>query len=119
MAACPTCHSSIDPGDRFCAKCGTALTTSRSGTPAPRAEHRLVTALYVDLVGSTGLGEVLDPENLATVVGAVHEAVRTEVSDRGGSVGAFVGDGVLGVFGLPTSHDDDPVRALRAAGAVI
>jgi class 3 adenylate cyclase len=82
-------------------------------------EHRLVTALYVDLVGSTALAERLDPENLAAVVGALHEAVRLEVERREGLVGAFIGDGVLGVFGLPSAHEDDPERALRAAQAIL
>jgi class 3 adenylate cyclase len=86
---------------------------------AAAVEHRLVTALYVDLVGSTGLAEALDAENLASVVGAVHDAVSSEVSERGGAVGAFVGDGVLGVFGLPSAHDDDAERALRAAVAIL
>jgi class 3 adenylate cyclase len=82
-------------------------------------EHRLVTALYVDLVGSTSLAERLDPENLTAVVGALHDAVRLEVERREGLVGAFIGDGVLGVFGLPSAHEDDPERALRAARAIL
>ena len=82
-------------------------------------EHRLVTALYVDLVGSTAIAEQLDPENLAAVVGTLQQAVRLEVGRREGSVGAFIGDGVLGVFGLPAAHEDDPERALRAAQAIL
>ncbi len=88
------------------------------GIAARAIEHRLVTALYVDLVGSTALAERLDPENLARVVGTLHEAVRGEVERREGIVGAFIGDGVLGVFGLPSAHEDDPERALRAALAI-
>jgi len=116
MAACPSCRSPVDPADRFCARCGSPLSTDNT---APRVEHRLVTAVYVDLVGSTGLAETLDPENLSTLFGAVHAAVRLEVTERAGLIGAFVGDGVLGVFGLPTAHDDDPLRALQAAMAVL
>jgi class 3 adenylate cyclase len=139
MAACPSCRAPVEPGDRFCSNCGFALqrdctvcgsqlvsdaaACASCGTKvrptAATVEHRLVTALYVDLVGSTGLAEALDPENLANVVGAVHAAVSAEVQDRGGAVGAFVGDGVLGVFGLPTAHDDDPERALGAARAIL
>ena len=65
------------------------------------------------------MAERLDPENLASVVGALHEAVRLEVERREGLVGAFIGDGVLGVFGLPSAHEDDPERALRAAQAIL
>lgn len=139
MASCPSCRSEIETGDRFCSTCGTALTgtcptcgegrqpgsgfCASCGSPVrpigTALEHRLVTAVYVDLLGSTGLAEELDPENLATVVGALHQAVQTEVEERGGAVGAFVGDGVLGVFGLPVAHDDDPDRALGAARAIL
>lgn len=139
MTTCPSCRSEVEAGDRFCSSCGSALVSACAtcgedlrpgsefcascGTQIRAAgaalEHRLVTAIYVDLVGSTGLAEALDPENLATVVGALHDTVRTEAEERGGAVGAFVGDGVLGVFGLPVSHDDDPDRALGASRAIL
>ena len=139
MASCPSCQAPVEPGNRFCSNCGFALASpcptcgadlipgadscATCGAPvrpiAAASEHRLVTALYVDLVGSTGLAEALDAENLAAVIGAVHDAVSAEISERGGSVGAFVGDGVLGVFGLPSAHDDDAERALRAAVAIL
>ena len=139
MAACPNCRASVEPGDRFCSNCGASLAVRCSscegelrvgadfcascGTPirglASSVEHRLVTAIYVDLVGSTGLAEVLDSEDLTAIVVAVHDAVRTEVGAHQGAVGAFVGDGVLGVFGLPAAHEDDATRALRAASAVL
>ncbi|HEX5630238.1 MAG TPA: AAA family ATPase [Acidimicrobiia bacterium] len=138
-AVCHSCGAEVGASDRFCRVCGTALSTPcrhcgaavaagaavclECGTPVPGAavrpvEHRLVTALYVDLVGSTSLAERLDPENFARVVGLLHEAVRVEVERREGIVGAFIGDGVLGVFGLPAAHEDDPERALRAAQAI-
>jgi class 3 adenylate cyclase/tetratricopeptide (TPR) repeat protein len=111
---CASCGSNLRPGSTFCAECGTPV-----HTPLETVEHRLVTALYVDLVGSTALAEQLDPENLAAIVGGLHENVRIEVGERQGSVGAFVGDGVLGVFGLPAAHDDDPSRAIHAARAIL
>lgn len=136
---CPVCSAAVEPTDRFCWSCGAHLTLDcitcgaslradsqfcpSCGTPVRTAtrvvEHRLVTALYIDLVGSTALAEQLDPEHLATVVGALHAAVRTEVGERQGSVGAFIGDGVLGVFGLPAAHEDDPERAIRAAQGIL
>lgn len=111
---CALCGTLLTPGDRICPTCGAPRRGAAAGV-----EHRLVTAIYVDLVGSTALAESLDAENLAAVVGALHEAVRVEVHEREGSVGAFIGDGVLGVFGLPSAHDDDPDRALRAAQAIL
>ncbi len=139
MAFCPNCRAHVAPDDRFCSNCGAVLEHRCSscgskveenaescescgtplGPPTATLEHRLVTALYVDLVGSTGLAEALDSENLAAVIGAVHDAVRQELAERAGSVGAFVGDGVLGVFGLPAAHEDDPERALRTAAAIL
>ncbi|MBI5157597.1 MAG: AAA family ATPase [Acidimicrobiia bacterium] len=114
-AGCRACGAALQPGTGFCGECGTPV----GGAAARPIEHRLVTALYVDLVGSTALAERLDPENLAAVIGALHSAVRLEVERREGSVGAFIGDGVLGVFGLPSAHEDDPERALRAAQAIL
>lgn len=108
------CGADLPPDVGFCASCG-----APAHPAGPTVEHRLVTALYVDLVGSTGLAETLDAEDLTTLVRAVQDTVQREVEARGGSVGAFVGDGVLGVFGLPVAHDDDPERALGAAVAVL
>lgn len=138
MATCPSCRSEVEPGDRFCSSCGTALGARCTscgdelrpgsdfcvscGTPVRALtahEHRLVTAIYVDLVGSTGLAEELDPENLARVIGSLHDSVQAEVAERDGVVGAFVGDGVLGVFGLPIAHEDDPDRAIGASRAIL
>jgi class 3 adenylate cyclase len=138
MATCPSCRSEIEIGDRFCSNCGASLVArcpacgddlrpgaeacSSCGTPIRSTiahEHRLVTAIYVDLVGSTGLAEELDAENLSRIVRTLHDAVQEEVEERDGVVGAFVGDGVLGVFGLPAAHDDDPDRAIAAGRAIM
>ncbi len=108
------CGETLRPEGESCSSCGTPVRPI-----AVTVEHRLVTAIYVDLVGSTALAELLEAENLASVIGSVHEAVRIEIGERGGSVGAFVGDGVLGVFGLPTAHEDDPERAVRAGIAIL
>ncbi len=80
-----------------------------------RDERRVVTVLFADLVGSTTLGERLDPEDLKVVVGDAVARIVGAVEAFGGTVKDLAGDGVLALFGAPTSHEDDPERALRTA----
>ena len=75
----------------------------------------MVTILFADVTGSTGLGERFDPEDLAQVMNAYFEAMRTEIEAEGGTVEKFIGDAVMAVFGVPVAHEDDPARALHAA----
>jgi class 3 adenylate cyclase len=74
-----------------------------------------VTILFADVVGSTGLGEQLDPERLRQVLDSFFAAMRHEIEAEGGTVEKYIGDAVVAVFGVPTAHEDDPTRALRAA----
>ena len=78
-------------------------------------ERRLVTILFADVTGSTGLGERLDPERLQEVLATYFAAMREEIEAEGGTVEKFIGDAVMAAFGVPTAHEDDPARALRAA----
>jgi class 3 adenylate cyclase len=78
-------------------------------------ERKVVTVLFTDLVGSTALGERLDPEHLCDVLDAFHAAMREEIEAAGGAVDKLIGDAVMAVFGLPAAHEDDPERALHAA----
>jgi class 3 adenylate cyclase len=78
-------------------------------------ERRLVTILFADVVGSTTLGDALDPEDLRALLGRYYGIARDVISARGGTVEKFIGDAVMAVFGLPAAHDDDPSRALDAA----
>ena len=80
-----------------------------------REERRVVTAVFADLVGSTGLGERLDPEEFKMIVGDAVARVIGAVEAFGGTVKDLAGDGVLALFGAPTAHEDDPERAVRAA----
>ena len=86
----------------------------REQTPAG-TERKLVTVLFADLEGSTGLGETLDPERLRELLETYFAAMREEIEAEGGTVEKFIGDAVMAAFGVPTSHEDDPARALRAA----
>jgi class 3 adenylate cyclase/tetratricopeptide (TPR) repeat protein len=79
------------------------------------AARKTVSVLFCDLAGSTALGERLDPEALREVMGSWYEAMRDAVEAHGGTVEKFIGDAVMAVFGLPQAHEDDALRAVRAA----
>src|SRR5437773_2474720 len=78
-------------------------------------ERRIVTVLFADMVGSTALGEQLDPEEMRRVLARYYAIARECVETHGGTVEKFIGDAVMAVFGLPTAHGDDPDRAVAAA----
>ncbi len=71
--------------------------------------------LFADVTGSTALGEQLDPESLRRVLARYFNSAKTCVERHGGTVEKFIGDAVMAVFGVPTVHEDDALRALRAA----
>jgi class 3 adenylate cyclase len=75
----------------------------------------VVTILFADVTSSTSLGERLDPERLQEVLGTYFGAMREEIEAEGGTVEKFIGDAVMAAFGVPSAHEDDPSRALRAA----
>ena len=115
---CPRCGSEQPASAAFCSACGVALQEDArraAGTSEERHERRVVTVLFADLAGSTALGERLDPEDVRELQEELFELVNTEVERFGGTTEKFVGDAVLAVFGIPSSHEDDPDRAVRAA----
>jgi class 3 adenylate cyclase len=77
--------------------------------------RRLVTILFVDVVESMALAEALDPEALGTVLRSYFETVSTAIGRHGGTVEKYAGDAVMAAFGIPVSHEDDALRAARAA----
>src|ERR1700712_4533542 len=95
---------------RFCDGCGLRR---QAGTA--REERKVVTILFVDLVGSTAQAERLDPEDVRAALKSYYARVRSELERYGGTVEKFVGDAVMAVFGAPVAHEDDPERAVRAA----
>ena len=82
------------------------------------AERKLVTVLFCDLVGSTALGDQLDPEAFQAVLGAYFDRMRKLSESFGGIVEKFIGDAVVTVFGMPSVHEDDAERAVRCALAM-
>lgn len=110
---CPACTHDNPSGARFCSNCGAAL-----GTAGGTEERRLVTALFADLAGFTGLAESLDPEDLRAVVARFYALIATEAQRFGGTTEKYAGDAALVIFGLPEVHEDDAERAVRAALAM-
>src|SRR2546425_4194889 len=79
------------------------------------AHRKVVTVLFCDVVGSTALGESVDPEALQGLLARYFERMKGIVESHGGTVEKFIGDAVMAVFGVPVVHEDDALRALRAA----
>jgi class 3 adenylate cyclase len=97
----------------------TSSQNSRAAPIGPTAERRQLTVLFVDLVDSTALSQMLDPEDLRDVMRSYHEAVAGAIRDGGGFVAKFMGDGVLAYFGYPQASEDAAERAVRSGlGAI-
>jgi len=111
MAACPRCGRENADDARFCSACGAELAVAER----QRESRKVVTVLFCDLVGSTALGESTDPEALRARMRGYFADLRAILERHGGSVEKFVGDAVMAVFGIPVAHEDDALRAVRAA----
>jgi class 3 adenylate cyclase len=85
---------------------------------APRQQRKTVSVLFCDVTGSTALGERLDPESFRQVMRRYFEAARAVIEAHGGTVEKFIGDAVMAVFGVPVVHEDDALRAVRAAAGL-
>jgi class 3 adenylate cyclase len=109
MRSCPNCGTANSETAKFCQECAEALSAPSE------ARRRLVTAVFCDLVGSTDLAERLDAEVLRKLFDRYFEAMRAAIERHGGTVEKFIGDAVVGAFGVPTAHEDDALRAVRAA----
>jgi class 3 adenylate cyclase/tetratricopeptide (TPR) repeat protein len=115
MAACAACSFDNAEGAKFCSECGAALSAPATGR---REERKVVSVVFVDLVGSTARAETSDPEDVRALLRVYHEGARDQLEAYGGTVEKFIGDAVVAVFGAPVAHEDDPERAVRAALAV-
>jgi predicted ATPase/class 3 adenylate cyclase len=111
MQICPDCGEENPPRFRLCGFCGAPL------APALPAQERrkTVTIFFSDLKGSTNLGEALDSESLREVMTRYFDEMRTILEHHGGRVEKYIGDAIMAVFGLPRVHEDDALRAVRAA----
>ncbi|MEA2673266.1 MAG: hypothetical protein QOI92_458, partial [Chloroflexota bacterium] len=111
MVRCPSCGEENPERFRLCGYCGAAL----GQTSAARETRKTVTILFTDVTGSTTLGERLDPESLRDVMGRYFASMREVIERHGGTVEKYIGDAVMAVFGVPLVHDEDALRAVRAA----
>jgi class 3 adenylate cyclase/tetratricopeptide (TPR) repeat protein len=112
VPVCANCGHDNREGAKFCERCGFALT---AGFPQANEHRKTVTVLFCDLTGSTALGETLDPERLRALLARYFERMKGIAERYGGSVEKFIGDAVMAVFGVPVVHEDDALRAVRAA----
>jgi class 3 adenylate cyclase/tetratricopeptide (TPR) repeat protein len=142
---CSVCGAVNPPNARFCNQCGTPLDAApnpadddvahaqdnnsppsnhavgvvltNAATPAEEAteQRRVVTILFADIASSTSLAEDLDPEDARALLADFFGTMAREIHRHGGTVEKYIGDAVMAVFGLPVAHEDDPVRAVRAA----
>ena len=112
MAVCLRCGEANPVHARFCLACGAPLEE-----PAPAREMRkTVTIVFTDVIDSTPLGEQLDAETYRRVISRYFIEVSRVLEHHGGTVEKFIGDAVMAAFGIPVLHEDDALRAVRAAG---
>ena len=116
VAVCPGCGTTNPARAKFCSECATPL--NAVATPAPREVRKLVTILFADVSGSTSLGEQLDAETLRALMGRYFAVMKRVIEAHGGTVEKFIGDAVMAVFGIPVLHEDDALRAVRAAADI-
>jgi class 3 adenylate cyclase len=133
---CANCQTELPANARFCMNCGqpvaastpaddARLTRLAAAAPAPLAEkmraahlageRKVVTALFADVVGSTSLAEQMDPEDWTNIMNQAFGRISEKIYDYQGTIARLLGDALLAFFGAPVAHEDDPIRATRAA----
>ena len=113
VGACGSCGAVAADDARFCSQCAAPLAVTTSAPPTQ--ERRQVTVFFSDLSGFTALNERLDPEDVRDVVNKVWDRAGEIVGRYDGRINKLLGDAVMAVFGDPVAHEDDPLRAVRAA----
>ncbi len=111
MQICPNCGEENPDRFRLCGICGTKLAPEE----VAQEVRKTVTVVFSDLKGSTNLGEQLDTESLREVLSVYFNEMRAVLERHGGTVEKYIGDAIMAVFGLPMLHEDDALRAVRAA----
>jgi class 3 adenylate cyclase/tetratricopeptide (TPR) repeat protein len=112
---CAACGSENDGDARFCSSCGARL----DAQAARREERKLVSVLFVDLVGFTARADRADPEDVRELLQLYHADAKRRIEQYGGVLEKFIGDAVMAVFGAPVAHGDDAERAVRAGLQVL
>lgn len=117
MVKCPGCGEENPPKFRLCGYCGVPLAAAPPPVPAHEI-RKTVTIVFSDLKGSTALTELLDPETMREVTDRYFRAMAAEITRHGGKIEKYIGDAIMAVFGLPRAHEDDALRAVRAAAGM-
>ncbi len=138
---CPQCDFANPPNFKFCGECGHDL-RKPDPTPAPddsatkaeaaavqpeghtpdtellEGERKHVTAIFSDMSGYTAMSERLDPEEVKEITARIFGEISQIIDKYDGFIEKFIGDAVMALFGVPKAHEDDPVRAIKAAGEI-
>ncbi|MGD1154058.1 MAG: adenylate/guanylate cyclase domain-containing protein [Syntrophales bacterium] len=117
--SCPKCNYINPPQFKFCGDCGNRLEAEPSPRekplPSTESARKHVTVLFSDMSGYTAMTEKMDPEEVKEVMGKIFGEISKVVAKYGGFIEKFIGDAVMALFGVPKSHEDDPVRAIKAS----
>jgi class 3 adenylate cyclase len=115
VAICPNCGAETAAEARFCTACGAPLTAPEGSETELR---KTVTVLFCDVTGSTPLAELLDPETARRLMLRYFDEMALVIGRHGGAIEKYIGDAVMAVFGVPQIHEDDALRAVRAAAGM-
>ena len=118
LLSCSKCGAEVLSDDLFCGKCGQELRKVDEITeivPETGGERKYVTVLFSDMSGYTAMTERLDPEDVKEIMSRIFGEIAQVVTKYGGFIERFIGDAVMAIFGVPKVHEDDPVRAIKAA----
>lgn len=115
---CPECQLEISKDSKFCKECGCHLVEALDTVKAAfqtESERKHVTIMFSDLSGYTAMTERLDPEEVKEIMSQIFGEITRIIHKYEGFIERFIGDAVMAVFGIPKAHEDDPIRAVRAA----
>ena len=118
ILTCPKCNSENAPEDKFCGECGQKLdepVETEKPVPESDGERKHVTVLFSDLTGYTAMSEKLDPEEVKEMTSGIFGEISKIVGKYDGFIEKYAGDAVMALFGAPKAHEDDPIRAIKAA----
>ena len=117
-SVCPHCRVEVPMGRKFCGQCGEPLQpagTVDGTTPGISGARKQITVMFADLSGYTSMTEKLDLEEVKEIMSRVFGKIAQIARKYDGFIGRFLGDAAMILFGVPNSHEDDAVRALRTA----
>jgi class 3 adenylate cyclase/tetratricopeptide (TPR) repeat protein len=118
---CPECETFVHLSDKFCSECGLELKIKKRTIETETrivSARKHVTVLFADVSGYTALAERLDPEEVKDIMSPLFGEITRVILKFEGFIDKFIGDAVMALFGLPWSHEDDPIRAIKVANEI-